>query len=84
MTRQYLSHFSRPFILSAAKSAGMVFVVLAIAGCGMTMEDGYKPRSLGASPEVRKSYYASPFSDQAEAGAHEAEPAVHAGAPGSH
>lgn len=41
--------------------------VIFCTGCGVTLEDGYKPKVLSASPEVRKGYYASPFSDQAAA-----------------
>ena len=41
---------------------------LLAAGCTLSLEDGYKPKPLGASPEVRKSFYASPFTDSAEAG----------------
>lgn len=36
------------------------------AGCSSTLEDGYKPRLLGASDEQRRGYYASPFTPQAE------------------
>ena len=45
------------------------WAVLLAAGCQTTLEDGYKPHSLDASPDVRKSFYASPFTDSAEAGA---------------
>lgn len=37
------------------------------AGCSVTMEDGYKPRLLNDTGEVRRAYYASPFTDQADA-----------------
>jgi len=36
-------------------------------GCTVTLEDGYKPKPLDASADVRKSYYASPFTDAANA-----------------
>ena len=49
------------------RPVGVVSLGALVAGCGTTLEDGYKPRTLGSTPEVRKSYYASPFTDQAEA-----------------
>ena len=36
-------------------------------GCANTLETGYKPQSLGASAAVRRSYYASPFTPEAQA-----------------
>ena len=65
------SKLMRPF--------GLIALGMMIVGCGTTLEDGYKPKALGSTPEVRKSYYASPFTPQAEAGSHDAAPAVHAG-----
>lgn len=49
----------------------MVRVVLALSaaallfGCGSKLDDGYEPRKLGVSPEVRRSYYADPFTPEA-------------------
>ena len=40
---------------------------LLVLGCNSTLETGYKPRRLGASPTVRRSYYASPFTPEARA-----------------
>jgi len=37
-----------------------------VVGCQSTLEDGYKPRKLGASDAVRRSYYASPFTPEAK------------------
>lgn len=51
--------------------SAVTWLGLFTAGCGVTLEDGYKPRSLDASPDARKAYYASPFTDQAAAGAKE-------------
>ncbi|HET6250686.1 MAG TPA: hypothetical protein VFE47_23560 [Tepidisphaeraceae bacterium] len=59
--------------------AGMLAAGVLIVGCGTTMEDGYKPHPLGATPEARKAYYASPFTDEAAANSHEAAPAIHPG-----
>ena len=42
-------------------------IALWSGGCSITMEDGYKPRSLNATPEVRHAYYAPAFTDQADA-----------------
>ena len=42
-------------------------LVLCLVGCQSALEDGYKPRRLGASDAVRRSYYASPFTPEAKA-----------------
>lgn len=39
-----------------------------IAGCSTTLEDGYKPRPLGATDGQRRAYYASPFSPESHSG----------------
>jgi hypothetical protein len=44
-------------------AAGMVTGVI---GCSNELETGYKPQSLGASAAVRRSYYASPFTAEAQ------------------
>ncbi|MEA2707977.1 MAG: hypothetical protein QOF78_578 [Phycisphaerales bacterium] len=36
-----------------------------LAGCSSKLETGYKPRMLGSSPEVRRGYYAQPFTPEA-------------------
>ena len=38
-----------------------------VGGCANTLETGYKPKPLGASAAMRRSYYASPFSPEAKA-----------------
>jgi hypothetical protein len=45
----------------------LVVVASALVGCTATLEDGYKPRKLGASDAARRSYYASPFTPEAKA-----------------
>jgi hypothetical protein len=45
----------------------VISLALASAGCSSALEDGYKPRLLGASDEQRRGYYATPFTPQAEA-----------------
>jgi hypothetical protein len=35
-------------------------------GCSSKLETGYKPRMLGSSEEVRRGYYAEPFSPEAK------------------
>ena len=38
-----------------------------LAGCSSTLETGYQPRPLGgSSPEVRRGYYAQPFTPEAQ------------------
>ena len=54
-------------------------VVLAASGCGVTLEDGYKPHSLDASPDLRRAYYASPFTDQANGGGERHAPGLRPG-----
>jgi hypothetical protein len=44
----------------------VVSILLGLAGCSSTLEDGYKPTKLGASDAVRRSYYASPFTPEAK------------------
>lgn len=46
--------------------ACLASALLATGGCNPALEDGYKPHALGASPDIRRSYYASPFTEQAE------------------
>jgi hypothetical protein len=41
-------------------------LIIGLAGCTSTLEDGYKPKRLGASDAVRRSYYASPFTPEAK------------------
>jgi hypothetical protein len=73
MTESFLHSRRRRSWIALGQLAGAAWLGLLAAGCGMTLEDGYKPRSLDASPEVRRSFYASPFTDQAAAAAKENE-----------
>jgi hypothetical protein len=43
------------------------FILIALAGCSSTLETGYEPRKLGASEDVRRGYYARPFTPEARA-----------------
>lgn len=47
----------------------LISMLLIAAGCSSTLEDGYKPRRLGASDAVRRSYYASPFTPESKVAA---------------
>jgi hypothetical protein len=38
---------------------------MTLAGCSEKLETGYEPRRLGASNEVRRGFYAAPFSPEA-------------------
>jgi hypothetical protein len=51
------------------------------AGCSSTLEDGYKPRKLGASDAERRSYYASPFTPEAKKAQQEREQEIDARRP---
>jgi hypothetical protein len=56
-------------------------VILGLAGCNSALEDGYKPRKLGASDAVRRSYYASPFTPEAKAAQTDPDQAIEARRP---
>jgi hypothetical protein len=59
-----------------------LLILLAVAGgCSSTLETGYKPQPLGASAAVRRSYYASPFSPEAQAPAADREEEMNARRP---
>jgi len=55
-----------------AAATGMVMAALAFTaavggvGCASKLETGYKPRLLGSSAEVRRGYYAQPFTVEAK------------------
>lgn len=52
----------------------IAIMLLLVAGCGeTTLETGYKPRPLTDSPAMRRSYYASPFTPDAQAPSYERE-----------
>jgi hypothetical protein len=44
----------------------LILAIFGLAGCNSALEDGYKPKKLGASDAVRRSYYASPFTPEAK------------------
>jgi hypothetical protein len=48
-------------------NARWILLLALAAGCSNTLETGYKPVSLGASSSLRRSYYASPFTPEAQA-----------------
>ncbi|HMB95928.1 MAG TPA: hypothetical protein VKK61_07815 [Tepidisphaeraceae bacterium] len=52
-----------------------------VAGCTEHLETGYKPQPLGASSAMRRSYYASPFSPEAQAPQMEREQEMNARRP---
>jgi hypothetical protein len=37
----------------------------AVVGCSEKLETGYDPRKIGSSSEVRRGFYAAPFSPEA-------------------
>ena len=45
----------------------LLLTVVVLAGCADTLETGYKPRPLHDSPTMRRSYYARPFTPEAQA-----------------
>jgi hypothetical protein len=48
------------------RNASWLFLLALAAGCSNQLETGYKPTSLGASSSLRRSYYASPFTPEAQ------------------
>ncbi|MGH7214183.1 MAG: hypothetical protein ACREIT_05415 [Tepidisphaeraceae bacterium] len=50
-------------------------------GCASKLETGYQPRRLGASENVRRAYYASPFTPEANAAALDREQELEARRP---
>jgi hypothetical protein len=56
-------------------------VLALLVGCNSTLEDGYKPRKLGASDAVRRSYYANPFTPEANATSTDREQEIEARRP---
>jgi hypothetical protein len=56
-----------------AKWLTIISLAVLAVGCSSTLEDGYKPRLLGASDEQRRAYYATPFTPQAEAPSEEGQ-----------
>ena len=61
----------------------LVMLIAVVAGCSDTLETGYKPRALKDSPTMQRSYYASPFSPEAQAPAMEREQEIEARRPRS-
>jgi hypothetical protein len=55
-----------PGYLLAMQRMWWIFLLAVAAGCSNTLETGYKPVSLGASSSLRRSYYASPFTPEAQ------------------
>jgi hypothetical protein len=53
--------------LRAMRKVSWIFLLALAAGCSNQLETGYKPQSLGASSSLRRSYYASPFTPEAQA-----------------
>jgi hypothetical protein len=51
----------------------IVLIALGAVGCSNELETGYKPQSLGASQAVRRSYYASPFTPEAQGASQDQE-----------
>jgi hypothetical protein len=76
---KYLQESAARRVTFLLKGVAAISITLLAAGCSTTLEDGYKPRALDAGPEARKSFYASPFTDSAEAGGKDIGPALHAG-----
>jgi hypothetical protein len=58
-----------------------IVLLLAALGCSNELETGYKPVSLGASGAARRSYYASPFTPEAQAAEQDRESEINARRP---
>ncbi len=44
----------------------MILLVVSLSGCASKLETGYQPRMLGSSSDVRRGYYAQPFTPEAK------------------
>jgi hypothetical protein len=55
--------------------------VICLAGCGSTLETGYEYRPLGSSAAVRRGFYASPYTPEANAAQMEREQELEARRP---
>jgi hypothetical protein len=66
--RVHINKFFVARAMAMLMACTLCVITFSSAGCGVDMEDGYKPRSLNTSPTQRRSYYASPFTPEAEAG----------------
>jgi hypothetical protein len=51
-------------------------------GCSSALETGYKPHALNSSTTLRRGYYASPFTPEAEAANREKKAGQQANRPG--
>ena len=56
----------RAAMICIVAALAFVGVVGMAAGCSSKLETGYKPRLLGSSAEVRRGYYAEPFTPEAK------------------
>jgi hypothetical protein len=54
---------------------------LALTGCSNKLETGYEPRKLGVSDNVRRAYYATPFTAEANAASQDRESELEARRP---
>jgi hypothetical protein len=52
--------------LVVAAALALMATAVGGAGCSSKLETGYKPRLLGSSAEVRRGYYAKPFTPEAK------------------
>ena len=52
---------------AAPRTIALILSAFALCGCSSTLETGYQPRKLGASDEMRRGYYAQPFTPEAKA-----------------
>ena len=56
-------------------------VLLLVAGCSAKLETGYEPHKLGVSENVRRGYYATPFTPEANAASQDRESEIEARRP---
>ena len=58
---------NNPAFSSAATVLLAALSLVGGVGCSSTLDTGYEPRRLGASDDVRRGYYAQPFTPEARA-----------------
>jgi hypothetical protein len=66
MNRSITQKSPRAAATLVVAALAFVGVVGAGGGCSSKLETGYKPRLLGSSEEVRRGYYAQPFTPEAK------------------
>src|SRR5689334_3482627 len=77
-----LPRFDRDMPMKLLFSIILLLASYCAMGCSNEMETGYKPHALNSSTTLRRGYYATPFSPEAEAANREKKAGQQANRPG--